>query len=319
MALAAVALASGEAMRSLAQPQQAENPQDRPSAWIWITSPAPSPAPAQNQMTRSDSHPGDYDRYFKTLCYFIKSRRVLNRAISHTGVDSLPAIKRRKDPVSWLQRILETNRLGDSELMSVQIVGGSGLSGKDQATIINRVCDALLEETMKEDRDRLEIRSEMLTKSHHQYLLALRSRREKLRALLQDGADDPQSRTLKQQLEMESLASLRRELTEVQSQKRKIEAMLKTQHPAENEEAAARQQLKTQTEMEQRLKDELESLARSAQRRSAASLDVQEMQEEIRAHEDLAKRITEELESSRLALDGSLRLRLIDRAEAPAP
>ena len=63
---------------------------------------------------------------------------------------------------------------------------------------------------------------------------AILKRRESLRKRAEAvGSDDRQTRALKQQFTMENLVSIHKELLEVQSQKRKAQALLKAQKQVE--------------------------------------------------------------------------------------
>ena len=68
----------------------------------------------------------------------------------------------------------------------------------------------------------------------------MKAKRENIRKLAQQaGSDDRQTLVLQKQFAMEHLASLRKELSEIESQKRKAEAILRTRRPDTLQETAA--------------------------------------------------------------------------------
>ena len=103
----------------------------------------------------NQSHAGDpadteveYQRYVKTQMALMKSRFVFNSALQHDGISSLPLLKSQADPIDWLEKSLEVTKLGESEILEVSLVPRTGFSSKEQATIVNAVVDAYIDEVV---------------------------------------------------------------------------------------------------------------------------------------------------------------------------
>ena len=83
-------------------------------------------------------------------------------------------------------------------------------------------------------------RLDTLKKLSKTYTEMMKTKRENIRKLAQQaGSDDRQTLVLQKQFAMEHLASLRKELSEIESQKRKAEAILRTRRPDTLQETAA--------------------------------------------------------------------------------
>ena len=64
--------------------------------------------------------------------------------------------KSEADPIDWLVKNLEVNRLGESEIVEVSLgPRRAGISSKDQATIINAVAGAYIDEVVNKERKQM--------------------------------------------------------------------------------------------------------------------------------------------------------------------
>ncbi|MGD0042142.1 MAG: polysaccharide biosynthesis tyrosine autokinase, partial [Isosphaeraceae bacterium] len=97
-----------------------------------------------------------------------------------------------------------------------------------------------IEEVANGDRKRRVQRWELLKKLSNAKFAELKSRKDALRMLAQRaGSDDRQTLVLKQQYAIELGTDVRKDLREVQSQKRKLEAMIKVRRPEALHETSA--------------------------------------------------------------------------------
>ena len=124
----------------------------------------------------------EYQRFVKTQMELMRSRFVMNAALQHDGISRLPLLKSQADPIDWLVKNVEVNRLGDSELVEVSLPP-TGLPGKEQATVINAVVSAYIDEVVNKDRRRMLQRHDTLKKLSKTYSEMLKTRRDTIRKL----------------------------------------------------------------------------------------------------------------------------------------
>jgi capsular exopolysaccharide synthesis family protein len=98
------------------------------------------------------------------------------------------------------------------------------------ADLVNAVKNAYLEEVVNVDHKKRTERLDMLRKLKESYAETMKIHRQNLKKLAERaGSDDRQTLALKQQFAMEHLDHVKKELLEIQSQKRKAQAELKVQ------------------------------------------------------------------------------------------
>ncbi len=174
----------------------------------------------------------DYHRYQTTQLTLIKSRLVLNTALQDDKVKNYRMILEQDDPVTWLQEKLKVEFISGSEIMELSL---SGSNPQELAGLVNAVKKAYIEEVVEVDIKKRSDRHAKLKKIKQSYAEILKERRDHQRKLaVTVGSDDRQTLALRQQYAMEHMASLRTELLDVQSQKRKAEALLKLRRPVED-------------------------------------------------------------------------------------
>jgi capsular exopolysaccharide synthesis family protein len=175
----------------------------------------------------------EYNRYQKTQMAWVKSRLVLNAALSQKGSGGIPVKQfkmiREKEPdaVRWLQENIDVHFEPGSELLNICL---SGDYPQEVSDLVNAVKNAYLEEVVNVDQKHRSEHLDTLRKLKENYANTLKSERQTLKKLAeQAGSDDRQTLALKQQFAMEHLDHVKKELLEIQSQKRKAQAELRQQ------------------------------------------------------------------------------------------
>src|SRR5262249_52973425 len=151
-----------------------------------------------------------------------------------------------------------------------------------------------------------------------------KTRRDTIRKLAQQaGSDDKQTLILQKQFAMEHVASLRRELAEVESQKRKAEAVLRTRRPESLQETAA--PLVSSAEVDRLVEQDpgvgglTASLADMEQRLALESSHIRQVARNS-AMDPVVKKLRDEVASLRATLSkrrGAVRRLVIRELQAP--
>ena len=174
----------------------------------------------------------DYHRYQTTQLNLVKSRLVLNTALQDEQVSKYRMVREHDDPITWLQEKLKVEFLAGSEIMEISL---SGNQPQELAGLVNAIKKGYIEEVVNVDIKKRTDRHAKLKKIKQTYTELLKERHEHQRKLaVTAGSDDRQTLALRQQFTMEHMASLRSELLDIQSQKRKAESQLKFRRPREN-------------------------------------------------------------------------------------
>jgi polysaccharide biosynthesis transport protein len=217
----------------------------------------------------------DYSRFQTTQLTLIKSRLVLNAAIRDPKVTNFRLLREQEDPIKWLQDNLKTEFVSNSEVMEIALTGNNAT---EMAGLVNAVKQAYMEEVVNVDTRKRADRHEMLKKLKRKYENMLRERHDTRRKIAETvGADDPQTVALIQQYAKDHVASLRADLLDVQSQKRKAEAQLKTRRPEANREENSPRSV-TEAEIKQMVEEHpsvasLVEQLRDEEQRSNSELD----------------------------------------------
>jgi polysaccharide biosynthesis transport protein len=164
----------------------------------------------------------DFQVYQKTQLTVVKSRAVLNAALNDPKVSKLPIVRNQADPVLWLERQIQADFQGEVFRVSM-----SGEEPKDLAVLVNAVKDAYVKHVgAQESKDRSDRRDE-LKKIYDDYEKNLEQKRRELKKLTQKvGSNDKQTVQYAQQLALESLSAVRRELISIQGELRRAKAEL---------------------------------------------------------------------------------------------
>ena len=186
------------------------------------------------EVERGDN---EYARFQKSQLIQLKSRFVINTALQQPGINELKMIREQKRPADWLVENLQASFLQGSEVLQISL---DGKYPEELARLVNAVTNCYIEEVANGDLKRRVQRRELLKKLSNTKFAELKDRRDALRTLAQRaGSDDRQTLVLKQQYAIELGTAVRKDLREVQSQKRKLEAMIKAQRPEALHETAA--------------------------------------------------------------------------------
>ncbi len=175
--------------------------------------------------------------YLKTQLFEVKSRFVINTALGQPKIGELKMIREQARPAEWLADNLQAQFLPGTEVMQISL---DGQEPDELARLVNAITNTYLEDVANLDLKNRAERQELLKRLRDAKFADLGKRRDALRRLAQRaGSDDRQTLVLKQQYAIELGTAVRRELQDVQSQKRKLEAMIKIQRPEALHETAA--------------------------------------------------------------------------------
>src|SRR5271157_2496255 len=176
-------------------------------------------------------------RYQRSQLVQLKSRFVINTALEQRGINELKMIREQARPADWLAENLLAQFLPGTEVLQVSL---DGKDPEELARLVNAVTNTYIEEVANGDLKRRVQRRELLKKLRDTKFAELKNRRDALRTLAQRaGSDDRQTLVLKQQYAIELGTAVRKDLREIQSQKRKLEAMIRVQRPEALHETAA--------------------------------------------------------------------------------
>lgn len=169
------------------------------------------------------------DAYRKTQLALIRSRLVLNAALSRPEVAKLKAVREQADPVDWLSRSLICEFPGGSEILRIAL---NGDDPAEVATIVNAVSDAYIREIVDKEKGRRIERNDKLASLYDGLQRRLEGKRKALRSMAESlGTKDKQTLSLQQQLAVERHSMAERELIHLQSEVRKLQAELRIRGP----------------------------------------------------------------------------------------
>jgi len=268
----------------------------------------------------------NYQSYLKTQSVLIKSRLVLSVALGDHRVSQLLSIKDRSDPIAWLLQNLEVTNPKDTEILSVSLASRSGVSGSDQAAIINAVVQAYLDEVVNADLKRQVNRLDLLRKLEQTKQHELRERRETLRKLSFSGGEgDPTTG-----LEKDALPRLSRDLrtrrVKLRLERSEAETLLArrkgvpgaaTDQVRSKEIAQFEDRLAVLSAGQEVLDEELERLSHEIRGAANQELDRKAMNDDIARLEEVSRKIGAEVEALNVQLQAPPRIRVIEEA-APA-
>jgi len=185
----------------------------------------------------AESEREESQRYQRSQLVQLKSRFVINTALQERGINELKMIREQARPAEWLAENLQAQFLQGTEVLQISL---DGKDPEELARLVNAVTNTYIEEVANGDLKRRVQRRELLKNLSNAKFAEMKSRRDALRTLAQRaGSDDRQTLVLKQQYAIELGTSVRKDLREVQSEKRKLEAMIRVQRPEALHETAA--------------------------------------------------------------------------------
>jgi hypothetical protein len=265
---------------------------------------------------------GDYPRHLNTQVALIRSRFVLNAALRDRGVSQLPPLKERTDPITWLQQSLEVTNPKDSEILQISLAPGSGLSGADQATIINAVVRAYMDEVVNVDLKRRTERYDRLKKLQDNYDQLLSKKQETLRKLSESAGRGEPLGDLEKNALRRLYHDLRTRRVKLRLEQAEAETLLARRKKAEG--SATDPARKEMAQLEDRLAvviagqkvvdEELERLTHEVHRAAIQDLDLKELKDDMAQMEDAARKVAAEVEALIVELEGPPRIRVIEVA-----
>jgi RNA polymerase sigma factor (sigma-70 family) len=274
-------------------------------------------------MQRPVPAAGDAAAFRRTQVVLIGSRLVLRAALRRPEVAGLAILKKKADPVGWLEKNLRAVLIENTGVVRVSVAEGSAA---ERAALANAVADAYLEEVVYMEERHKHKRLTELDKLRNEHEEVLRDKRQRLLKLGQVlGA----SRSLEQEFGREDLAQFRKELHRVRLARIAAQARLNclkragVKEGAKEAAAKLEEEVTVLAEQEKLLKDEIAPLAEKVLARgrteTAEETELASVREEIAAAEQIAKSLASEVGLMQVELRAAPRVRLIQRAEAPRP
>ena len=170
--------------------------------------------------------------YQRTQQAYVKSRKVLNKALDLPNVKGLSEVQKELDPVTWLEKQIRVDFAISPEIMRISM---SGTESKQLAILVDAVRDAYLAEIVEKEHQRRLAHLDLLKELYAQNEDGLKKKREALRTLANGlGSTNLQVLVLKQEFALKELHTIQTELLQVQSELRKARLELASQgDPAE--------------------------------------------------------------------------------------
>jgi len=169
----------------------------------------------------------DYEAFKGTQPEIIKSRFVLTAALrppkdpTEIAVANLPMIHGESDQVAFLQQNLSVSLPRNTEVMLVSL---KGEDKKSVVSLVKAVVDAYIYEVVDRDTQRRVQRLNVLRTVYTEREDVLRRKKSELQDLVKTlGVSEPQALTTKQQLLLQNLGEVRRQLLQVQWEMAKIQ------------------------------------------------------------------------------------------------
>ncbi|MCE9557103.1 MAG: hypothetical protein K8T91_27465 [Planctomycetes bacterium] len=268
----------------------------------------------------------------------IRSPLVINYALSVPGVSKLPWIASRSNSrteVEWLGRQIELSSFGgqENEVGDVLKISMKGDDPAQLERLVNAVTDAYLEMVAREERRQLLARQNLLDVIFTTKTQEVNRRRELVRKLEERlGAGNSKTAPAKQQLLLDFILQLRKEITEVRSLifhkqfaleqfvrlyglKKGTEAEAKHREQAEHKALA--QELEELKAKEAAMSQKFKELSKSLEDQGKSSEDLERFKYELAAVEATTKKLLMTLEQFDLELRSPERITLLQKATVP--
>ncbi len=271
-------------------------------------------------------HAGNADgaNYKSNQSALIKSRLVLNSALRESAVADSATIKKRRDPVAWLERELLIESAGP-EILTVSLP----VDDEDESkAIVNAVVTRYLDEIEGKERTEQKAKAEQLMQLKGKYDNLLSTRRRELRALADlVGTSNPTVAALKEKITAELLLAITKDLTKTDSEIRQLQIQVA------QDEAKAKLNPEQVTVPELALKHELEhdeTMAKYTKQEEALLLRIESIKNanpgrgdeiskpEQNELEQLKKSMAKREAEIRPRIEADLRLRYIAEADSRA-
>jgi DNA repair exonuclease SbcCD ATPase subunit len=286
-----------------------------PTATLLARSEEPRIIPVAQEASGLESEVR-YKRFQKTQLALLKSRRVISAAFAEPGLSEIPAIKDRRDLFEWLADHLQASFQEESEVLSISLRPGTGLSTQEQARVVNAIQNAYMDEVVNVRQRERQDRLDQLKKSLQTNSELITTRRETIRKLAAEaGRGQPISGPIG-----DAVASRYHELRSLQVKlwldQAEAEALLARRKKAEG--AEAEQARKEIPELEDRLAaiaaqqklidGKLADLEKQSRTLTDNSSNVADLTEELKSTEATRAKIAAELEKLQIELQAPPRI-----------
>jgi hypothetical protein len=164
----------------------------------------------------------DFSTYQRTQAALVTSRLVLSAALLDPRVVDLSIVRRKANPVAWLEKAIKADYTIAPEILSISL---SGEDAEELVILVNAVRDAYLQEIVNREQNEMQSRLERLRQflqSRDDLLRQKRNTRKKLAQALV--AQDPETLARAQLYILERLESIRRELMRTRTELRRAQA-----------------------------------------------------------------------------------------------
>jgi capsular exopolysaccharide synthesis family protein len=162
----------------------------------------------------------NFGYYKQAQSVLVRSRLVLNAALSSPDVANLGMFRTRDDPVAWLERNLQVDFRASPEFMRLSLEGDNP---DELKAVIDAVKTAYIKDVVNKDRAQRFARYQQLEKLGESYRQTLQGIREKIRTLTADvGTGDPTAAAVKEKFLQEQIYMAQRELLSVESEMRRV-------------------------------------------------------------------------------------------------
>jgi capsular exopolysaccharide synthesis family protein len=153
---------------------------------------------------------GDFAGFQRTQLAMLKTRKLLEAALMEPGAADMPSIKRRHDPVRWLQQKLEADFSTGPEILRISL---SGDRPEDLPVVVNAIARTYLRDFADEAANQRQAHLKRLQAIRAELEAKLKPKKEALiRQAPDGGVGDPKVLAYKQQLALDMVAVMKKEL-----------------------------------------------------------------------------------------------------------
>ena len=161
--------------------------------------------------------------FVRSQAYLITDRFVLNAALRSPEVAELSIIKEQSDPVQWLEKQVKVE-FPSPEFIHISL---SGDRPPELQKLVSAITQSYLEGVVNKQRNARRDRLEDLKKVVNRFEERTRTKRTTLRSLqVENGALNEKGMAILQQLALEDLHGVKKDLTQVRSQLRQLQVDL---------------------------------------------------------------------------------------------
>jgi capsular exopolysaccharide synthesis family protein len=200
-------------------------------AAVWFLLPPPKitartqlhVAVAAPQILFADDNRINNDTFLRSQAYLIKDRFVLNAALRSPETAGLSLVKEQPDPVQWLEKEIKVE-FPSPEFIHITL---SGDRPAELLKLVSAVTQAYLDGVVNKEHNLRQGKLENLKKVSSRFEERSRSKRTTLRQLQEDnGALDQKNMAILQQVALEDLHGVKKDLTQVRHDLRHLQVEL---------------------------------------------------------------------------------------------